>query len=229
MNIAFENMEVKFMNIIKLNKDDAILISKWNATEKSIDSLNDINEHLKNYGFLFNEFRLFVGDHWLYKVEVDKDVFSIKQINLENHVGNKFIYSFEEYNEQVFKEISNRIINREKCDYELYNFICVFNFVNYVIYKAMNQEMVLIEETERRYTKSNGSKAVSKKDKVYSLTDCVRKYARHINHCKHIFTCEHWEVRGHYRHYKSGKTVYIKPFEKGKNKDAELKDKVYTL
>ena len=27
--------------------------------------------------------------------------------------------------------------------------------------------------------------------------------------------CRKWSVRGHVRHYKSGKTVYIKPFEKG--------------
>ena len=36
-----------------------------------------------------------------------------------------------------------------------------------------------------------------------------RKYQRH---------CEAWGVRGHYRHYKSGKMVYIQPHTKGKGK-----------
>lgn len=30
--------------------------------------------------------------------------------------------------------------------------------------------------------------------------------------------CEAWEVRGHYRHYKNGKTVYIAPYQKGKGR-----------
>lgn len=37
-----------------------------------------------------------------------------------------------------------------------------------------------------------------------------RKYER-------IADC--WDVRGHYRHYKSGKTVFIAPYEKGKDRN----------
>ena len=33
--------------------------------------------------------------------------------------------------------------------------------------------------------------------------------------------CLCWSVRGHLRHYKSGKTVYIKPFQKGVNRKTE--------
>lgn len=36
--------------------------------------------------------------------------------------------------------------------------------------------------------------------------------------------CEAWSVRGHYRHYKSGRTVYIRPYRKGKGR---LKDTDY--
>lgn len=35
---------------------------------------------------------------------------------------------------------------------------------------------------------------------------------------------EGWHVRGHMRHYKSGKTVYIKPYYKGNNKDEKSKE-----
>ena len=46
----------------------------------------------------------------------------------------------------------------------------------------------------------------------------------------HNITCEAWEVRGHYRRYKSGKVVFIKPFKKGKNKDSEVSSsRVYYL
>ena len=43
-------------------------------------------------------------------------------------------------------------------------------------------------------------------------------------------TCPCWEVRGHYRHYKSGKVVFIKNYEKGKEKGkVKPKDKTYTI
>lgn len=43
-------------------------------------------------------------------------------------------------------------------------------------------------------------------------------------------TCPCWNVRGHYRHYKSGNTVFVKSYEKGKQKGkAKPKSKVYTV
>lgn len=41
---------------------------------------------------------------------------------------------------------------------------------------------------------------------------------------------EGWSVRGHYRHYKSGKVIFIESFEKGKNrKKASQKKTKYKL
>lgn len=37
-----------------------------------------------------------------------------------------------------------------------------------------------------------------------------------------------WEVRGHFRHYKTGKVVYIRPYEKGKDSRNRVK-KQYTI
>lgn len=57
-------------------------------------------------------------------------------------------------------------------------------------------------------------------DITYSIvadTEQHRQYRRY---------CEAWEVRGHYRHYKSGKVSYVKPHVKGQGK---LKTKTYSL
>lgn len=35
----------------------------------------------------------------------------------------------------------------------------------------------------------------------------------------HVVRCELWPVRGHWRHYKSGKTVFIEAFHKGKKRN----------
>lgn len=44
----------------------------------------------------------------------------------------------------------------------------------------------------------------------------------------HKINCPCWSVRGHYRHYKSGKVVFIKNYEKGKEKGKiNPKDKFY--
>ena len=47
-----------------------------------------------------------------------------------------------------------------------------------------------------------------------------RSYERHT---------ESWEVRGYVRHYKSGKTVFVKPYTKGKKTEKPSEDKVYNV
>lgn len=44
-------------------------------------------------------------------------------------------------------------------------------------------------------------------------------------------TCPVWEVRGHMRHYKSGKTAYVAPYRKGKERDraSAVSGKEYVL
>lgn len=43
----------------------------------------------------------------------------------------------------------------------------------------------------------------------------------------HVVRCELWPVRGHWRHYKSGKTVFVEAFHKGKKRnDKEAVEKL---
>ena len=44
-----------------------------------------------------------------------------------------------------------------------------------------------------------------------------------------IWHCPAWEVRGHYRHYKSGKVGYVKPYVKGKLRDTLVVGREYDL
>ena len=46
------------------------------------------------------------------------------------------------------------------------------------------------------------------------------------NRTEFVRHCEAWSVRGHFRHYKSGKTIYISPFQKGSGR---LKDTTYKI
>lgn len=44
-------------------------------------------------------------------------------------------------------------------------------------------------------------------------------------------TCPLWQVRGHMRHYKNGRTVYIAPYRKGRDRDSTVRcpDREYVL
>lgn len=192
---------------------------------------------LENNGFIFNQFNLYVADEWLYKVEVDREVIQVNRINLETRKSTKAICTFVEF-VRGYKWAQttgpSTVIERYKFAQEhqdnlYYTTLHVIEFIIYVMMKSLEEREEEVVETRVRNTSSKRKNAKSNTDHVYSLTDCVRKYAKHVNHCNHVITCEHWEVRGHYRHYKSGKVVYVKPFEKGKNRDAKIKDKVYKI
>ena len=75
--------------------------------------------------------------------------------------------------------------------------------------------------------------ANSDTDKIYLLdeiVDYVNENGLTILPGKHIINCPCWSVRGHYRHYKSGKVVFIKNYEKGKEKGkVKPKGKTYTI
>lgn len=94
---------------------------------------------------------------------------------------------------------------------------------------------------ERHVRSHNGnnpsSKSVQKQTdsvKVISLNSLRFKTANkkiaNALKSKKIHRIEGWSVRGHYRHYKSGKVIFIESFEKGKNRSqASQKKTKYQL
>ena len=81
----------------------------------------------------------------------------------------------------------------------------------------------------------NGQKSESKRkneEKIYLLdeiVDYVNENGLTLQSSgTHKINCPCWSVRGHYRHYKSGKVVFVKNYEKGKEKGKiNPKDKFY--
>lgn len=78
----------------------------------------------------------------------------------------------------------------------------------------------------------NKTENKGKSRKVYLLDEIV-KYVNDnglavSSNETHKINCPCWSVRGHYRHYKSGKVVFINNYKKGIEKDkAEPKNKTY--
>lgn len=98
-----------------------------------------------------------------------------------------------------------------------------------------------IKEVERKGRKSRKAKS-SQDENIKNVDNVVKeikinnikfkvsnnKTANAIKSKKPRRLAGCWEVRGHFRHYQSGKVVYIKPYEKGENRAKRIK-KQYTL
>lgn len=111
----------------------------------------------------------------------------------------------------------------------------IFYVVNNITLHA--PEVFLCKE---RIAPSNGSKKKEKRYKqhkklhprdesrvvkIYECKDAVLSAYKSEKH----FSCEAWGVRGHYRNYKSGKRIFIRPYVKGKKRCAYNGSTKYSL
>ena len=68
---------------------------------------------------------------------------------------------------------------------------------------------------------SHEHRVSTRQNKIYLFDDIVKyiseKYIPKGE--RHSIQCPCWDVRGHYRHYKSGKVIFIQSYRKGKDKD----------
>lgn len=205
-------------------------------------------QHLEENGFIFNEFMLTIrGDYFgkyldiVYKVKIDgvneKQKIKIKEIMIDKEGKRKItetettVGGFLDELHEVLKitiEATENNKREELKAVENDTMLCPMFFMKYCIDKAMNREIIECKTTKKKYKPIN-ERSKTKPKTEYKLFEIIRKYERHINHNRHNMTCEHWEVKGHFRHYKNGKVVYIKPFSKGKNKEAKIENKTYKL
>lgn len=102
----------------------------------------------------------------------------------------------------------------------------VFHVLGTVLY-MFNEKPEIFIESQEKYKVRDRDRRSGKKKNVKKHPIKVRKVFRidddHLeDFCSkstHVITCESWEVSGHYRTYKNGKKVWIKPYRKGKNRD----------
>ena len=119
-----------------------------------------------------------------------------------------------------------RTQDRDKAEKLTFQYFFAYNVVQFVMLHGA--EKISIRKEYRKALKPDRASCLvapyTQPGKVRVLdisatTEEVREYVRREN-AVHIWHCPAWGVRGHYRHYKSGKVSYVKPYVKGKNKDA---------
>lgn len=103
----------------------------------------------------------------------------------------------------------------------------ILKLMAYIMNKGFERSRI-IRKSGMHKVVNHGELSTNKK--VYLLDDIVNYVSDSFVPTKerHEIQCPCWEVRGHYRHYKSGKVVFIPSYRKGKQRDTEKpKDKEY--
>lgn len=105
--------------------------------------------------------------------------------------------------------------------------------VQYLVYAYLDIQFIALRKKEKiqkiRALLQSKSSNCSNENRVYkvNLNDhVIYEYEPSNVHREFTRHCEAWSVRGHYRQYKSGKTIFIKPYIKGKGR---LSQKQYVM
>lgn len=117
-------------------------------------------------------------------------------------------YNRGEYVDDIMRFIMSRLETREKVTKEIHH-------------------RVNMNDKEIKRTNENTDK------KVFLLNDICKYFyldeKPNNQNAERKIQCPCWSVRGHYRHYNSGKVIFIKEYKKGKKRgNTEPKGKKYT-
>lgn len=105
------------------------------------------------------------------------------------------------------------------------NYLVVNTFMLHYSDISMDvEEKVCKAPTEAKQSKKS-ARNTTRLFKSYTLT---KNWSRKVAHRHMEITCPAWGVRGHFRHYKSGKVVFVESFVKGKERD-KYQGKEYAL
>ncbi len=117
---------------------------------------------------------------------------------------------------------------REMLEYIVASYSCIQGFM----LKDRSDLFDVVNKTVKYHSKAKRRKTIqSRKVRFFKQYTCKREYQEidiPLKSKKHEIACPCWSVRGHYRHYKSGKVVFIESYEKGKSR-GELSKKEYQL
>ena len=224
-NIANLNMNIsifwhKYTDFHKLTFNNAIIFDERNCPVFQFDIPETLPGYCFTEGIYIPAIRASIPVKWrghLYAPEV-----YIQPIIKSGHlVVNRYPSVDNEYDD--FWDICDeKVLMLESLTIRITN---ILDFIErktkiekHVIKKLQPTPLQIQQATKNG--KSYKSKSITVKDISIQYV-----YEPHETQ-KRNYHCEAWSVRGHIRHYKSGKSVYISPYTKGKGR---LKDTTYLI
>lgn len=243
------------MNILKIPYDrfeDVVIkvqkeygVSKLNSQEQNDIAMLKLQ---RPENFIFNSYVIKFDNGTEYKINRNEDTYKHFLGGIESL---SFTAKRDENGiirpENISGAIPNLLAKKRMTDKEKFDKIAdaimsivipVICFEHHVmqLMESRNVTTVDLEEVQTVVKTSKPGKKAKKKNKprvtkeitlnfkdiervVYSRPELPRTYTHHV---------ESFDVAGHYRHYKSGKVVFVKGYTKG-NKDAKISDKTYKI
>lgn len=185
----------------------------------------------KNKFFPLNNFvldmELYKGIHYVFLVELDN--FNPCKGRFSNE-GWDITYHYEEQNHRwrFDGNVDSRYVDSGEGGQGLTKRMhsIIYGTLLYICEYAKKRT----EKVSPQVTKKERENYEYKPRECYLLNDIVKYVSIHPNKSSIKYRCEVWGVRGHIRHYKDGKIVFIKPYKKGRKRDVlEPKSKTYLL
>lgn len=202
----------------------------------------ETNEAFKNYdenveveNFIFNEYELITFKDGIKFIMIVKgDVIECREYETE---FNYLVCVYKRNGDGKLEFISGDIDKISKCfntveeatRYLKYHITCFDNSLEAIkqyIMKKLDNRTIVIRSSKNYKTSNKHNKKVYKKKNIFLLDDVINYISAPRG--THNITCESWQVRGHYRRYKNGKVVFVRPYKKGKNRNKDV-DRLYIL
>lgn len=218
--------------------------------EKDLKTIADYENTRYFEGFIFNDFRIICKQEdykTVYKIKTNGDINDVIYRMIKDGEFYDCEFSYRENKEGVeyIKQPKGELVDKymssmidghtiSNADMETINTIIGERFMSmlylirmikqYIMNKSYEREVI---QKEAKSVVKSGSKSKAKtnrtelQNEVFLLDDII-KYVSHSGR-HHTYSCEAWGVRGHFRHYKSGKVVWISEYEKGKKRNTGIK------
>ena len=227
------------MNIIKINMQE---LNEIIQLTKDREEFTKTWMHIIENGFIWNEFMLKVIElDQTYKVRIEENnneqYINIKKIQYDKNglvtKAYKYRLSIIEYLERlkvfVIEARKKGVTEIYRENDELIDIIPPMQFMEYIIRESKKRTYEYVIKEEKEVTEHTKNKTVKNNKKEYNLLDAIKIYQKNEGEKrKYEITCESWDVRGYFRHYKNGKVIWIAPFKKGKKRKEE-NNKEYKL
>lgn len=185
--------------------------------------------------FIFPRCKIIFGDHWLtYKAKVDTE---IKSRNVNNEWKEFYVHVViddtcdyydvniilaDDYSFCGLELLESSHTNDDKAlGRAEYPAMQILGICNYIMSAKRNRKIIKGQGNNKNKIKKEIKTSIPQK--VYLLDEIIEYvYENKLNRSNHNeIQCPCWSVRGHYRHYKSGKVVFVKNYLKGKKRDTE--------
>ena len=194
--------------------------------------------HFLNYGFLWNEFILYITElTQRYKVEiVGRDIEQVVKIT-KTQLDKYGLPVKKEYHEvkvvAYLQTLAEFIVSSQsksfnelyKDNYDFIDIVPPMSFIQYMIIESKKRNIEYIEAKEST-PRTSTSKSKNSRQKEYSLLDAIKIYRKKENSLKRKYERHTlgWDVRGFWRHNPNGTQTWIAPYPKGDNRNHKSKD-----